>query len=216
MDWLTKFFLEKGARIKMVKIKPFSGDYEKIYDLIKKSWQEDYVNKYRQPVQDFTPEFLKWNIEREGYDPKCIHEGYIGNKLVGFYAHLPRKLVFDGTIINALLSTFITVDPDVQKKGIGKKLLDEQILIMKEKKIDLNYVVLDEGHISERMYENLGKLLKVPVRTCHRFTFLYKPLNSEVLKKTDTLTLAERITLPLISYPKNRLNKQALPNLRTA
>jgi GNAT superfamily N-acetyltransferase len=195
----------------MIKIKSFSGDYQKVYELIKKSWQDDYVNTYRQPVQDFTPEFLRWNIEREGYDPDLILEGYIKNNLVGFSANMPRKLIYDGKIIKAVLTTFISVHPQTKNKGIGKRLLDEQIFRIKEKKYGLNYFINDEGHISEKMFANLSLRIGTPVLNYHRFTFLTKPLDAGKIKKIEKLSFPENAVLPFISPVKKKNTHKSTP-----
>jgi hypothetical protein len=181
----------------MIKFKPFSGDYEKIYDLIKKSWQDDYINKYRQPVQDFSPDFLQWNIQRVGYDPDLILEGYINGDLVGFSANMPKKIIYDGNIVNAVLSTFLSIHPEYKNRGFVKEFIHERIHRMRAKKYDLNYFIQDEGHAIENIVRKTANSLGEGVKTYLRFTFLVKPLDSEKIKKSAALSVMERMTLPV-------------------
>jgi hypothetical protein len=183
----------------MVKIKSFSGDYEKVYDLIRRSWQDDYIRKYSQSVQDFSPDFLKWNIERDGYDPDLILEGYIGDELVGFSANMPNKLNYDGKIINSVLSTFLSIDPKEKKKGIGKKFLKEKIYRMRKKNYDLNYFIQDEGHAIEKIVRKVASEMGEKIDNYLRFTFLTKPLDSSKIKKIEKLSILEKLILPLIT-----------------
>ena len=47
-----------------MEIKTFDGDIDRLYAMMKKSWEADYRKRYNQPVQDFSPDFLRWNLEK--------------------------------------------------------------------------------------------------------------------------------------------------------
>lgn len=185
-----------------VKIKTFNGDYEELYRMILESWKEEY-HKHEQPVQEFSQEFIEWNLNRPGFDRDLQICAYIGGELVGFGASMPHKLIRDDEEYKAVISSFFTVNSKYKGEGIGKKLAIERLHRVKDKGFDLNYFVYDEGHVVEKLYNKLSQEVGIDLRDLHSFTFLSKSLDSDKLSSLVELTAMQRFLLPMITERKN-------------
>jgi len=191
----------------MIEVKTFSQNFEELYGLIRDSWVEDYTTKYHQPVQDFSIDFLSWNLTKPNSDPDLLLTAYLQGDLVGFAAAIPHELICGSNILRATLSTFFTTRSGFKGKGVGKALARERIRRIKEKGYDINYFAQDEGHSVESLMSRVSADMGESLIDFYRFTFLSKPLDQEKVARIIELSSIEKIALPFISHTsKTKIN----------
>lgn len=183
----------------MIEIRTFDGDLQEISNLIKASWAEDYRGAYKQPVMDYSAiDFLEWNLKRPNADPDLLFGAYDGIKLVAFAAGFPYQTRYNDKVFKSAAASFLTTHTDYKRKGIGKSL-GKALLRGVEKGYDIITSVPDEGHVVERVLENLSHELNFGFLKLHRFTFLSKPLDKKKILELTDLPLLHKIGLHLFS-----------------
>jgi GNAT superfamily N-acetyltransferase len=186
-----------GSRIT---IKTFDGDVDALYELIRDSWNEDYKDQIR---FEHSREFLKWNIEAPFCDPDLLIGAYDGSDLVGFCGRFPRTLSISGQPIKAALGTFLTTHVKYRRQGIGEMVVESSVERLKEKGYDGYFYVLQKGHASTPLYQNLPipQVLLVP-----RVRFYVKFLNADLLRRSWNMNWAQSLFVQAV---------QAIPHVKS-
>ncbi|UCH21443.1 MAG: GNAT family N-acetyltransferase [Deltaproteobacteria bacterium] len=194
----------------MIEIRTFDGNFKEVHKLIRASWLEDYREKYKQPVIDYSSiDFLEWNLRRPTIDPDLVLGAYHKGKLVGFVACLPHTLKYNDQTLKAASSSFFTTHIDYKGQGIGRLIITTGLLKGMEKGYDINVFVPDEGHLVEKFIEKLSAEISLRFLKLHRFTFLTKPLNKNRIKDLADLPIYQKIALNIIAPKRTRKSKKS-------
>ena len=184
----------------MVEFRIFDGDLQEVSNLIKASWAEDYQGAYKQPVMDYSSiEFLESNLRKPNSDPDLLGGAYSGGKLVGFLGGFSLNFRYNDMMLRGVSGSFCTTHIDYKRQGIAKTLIREATLKGIEDGYDIYCSVPDEGHPIERALENVSKETNIGYFKLHRFTFLAKPLDKNMLLELSNLPLYQKIALPFIT-----------------
>ncbi len=135
-----------------IRIDTFDGDLEALCELMRQAWSEDYRDQMRfdRPV-----EYLKWQTKGPSCDADLLIGAYDGSRLVGFCARFPRNLLINGQFVKAALGTFLTTHVEYRRRGIATMVVELSVQRLKEKDYEGYYYILQKGHASTPVYENL-------------------------------------------------------------
>jgi hypothetical protein len=80
---------------------------------------------WRPPALHYSPEYLSWQLSFPGPGgPPPAAAAFEGSRMVGFAASIHRRLRQGADLVNALVVTFVAVDPAFRNRGVATGLYD--------------------------------------------------------------------------------------------
>jgi GNAT superfamily N-acetyltransferase len=146
----------------------FRGNYRDVSSLMTEAWAENE----NQPLL-YTPEFLRSSLDYPSATFALAPTIYEGEKPVAFVAGLPRHIRLDGSDLNLVLVTFLTVAPAYKRKGFGILLWTELVRRARAAGYDgmINYCV--DGDLMDTMILGSCQRLGLPVERIDSVGYLF-------------------------------------------
>jgi len=145
--------------------------------LIQTSWSEN--NK--QPLF-YSADFLKSSFDYPGATFSLAPTLYSGSHPLAFASGFPRRARFKGRDLSVIVSTFLTVSPELKRKGYGIVLWSELVRRAQRAGFDgmVNFCV--DGEPMNGMVVGCAQRLRLPIErifSAHYLSFLLRPMASQ-------------------------------------
>jgi len=108
--------------------------------------------------QPSTPEFWEWKYgsNRPNYDPKGYQICEYKNKIVGSIMSTIRTMKFNGEVYKAAGIDDVATCPTLERRGIGRGLMQNALKFMEEENVDLSILAADPRGHAKKIYWRSG------------------------------------------------------------
>lgn len=150
-----------------ISVEDFRGDFPGISEFIQKAW----AGNREQPLL-YSAELLASYFNYPGASYSLAPTFYDGKTPLAFIAGIPRRMSYHGRDLKVIISSFLSVAAEHQKKGYGVILWSELVKRARAAGFDgmVNYCV--EGEPMSRMLLGCCHMLKLP--TARFFTIRHQ------------------------------------------
>jgi hypothetical protein len=152
-------------------VEDFRGDYDRLAAMMRASWEQNPA-----PPFLYTAEFLADCFRYPGSTFSLAPTIYRGSEPVAFAVGYPRRVMAGGAERRILISTFLTVAPELKSSGYGVVVWGELMRRAAQAGFDgvVNYC--PEGEAMDRMIHGICRWLDVPLQRVASFSYLHKSM----------------------------------------
>ncbi len=106
----------------MIEVRTFDGDSAELSRFLLHCWGSDYAG--RMPFPHWTPEYLEWQLSFAHEHRECLVAAYDGARLAATIVGLPFQFADRETHDGGILSSWLSVAPDLRRQGLVPRLLE--------------------------------------------------------------------------------------------
>ncbi len=134
----------------MIEIRTFEGDAAELSDFTTRVWRKSYEGKM--PVPLWSPQLFRRELLPTDDDPRdYLVAAYDGTRLVGSHPARAVRIALHGEERSATWGSFLTVDPEYRRQGIGQKMHAEFQRRHQQRQAAVNF-----GYLYIRSIKSMG------------------------------------------------------------
>jgi hypothetical protein len=127
----------------MFEVRSFQGDAEELHRFVVGNWRRTYAGEM--PFGLWSADYFDWQFGlSEGLARDHLITAYEGSRIVGTLLGIPFRFHHQQREFTGTLGSWLTVDPDMGRQGIGSKMREELFRVHQAQGMDgqLGYIYL--------------------------------------------------------------------------